>query len=768
MALCCCAAGADTFGMVDEGQPRRAVPPAIVTVDSYGRLIRVDDAGTALLGAPEEDLLAIDAKLVLRIPDGTLVPPAEHPATVAIRTGRAVPSAVYALERLYQRWAWVRVSAVPANGGADVELVDLSDDEALVAALERARRLESVLHQIDDYVYVWEYFPDGTSRPVAESIPSRTFFAISEDAEALADEDLWRLRVHPDDRHLYDAVTTAQSEGRGGTGEYRLTHEDGTVVHVFDRWHGFTRRDGVAVVQGVISDVTTMREAEAAERASEERFQVLADSAPVGIYVADADGRLLYANDRWHEIYGLPGEDALGEAWVDAVHPDDRELAFETWRTAVEQATTFDATFRLWQPGGEERWISSRGSPLRDVTGVLTGFVGTDDDVTARVRATQELERLSQTDALTGLANRRRINDRIEAAVEQARAKGGTPAVLMLDVDHFKEVNDVYGHQAGDVVLEATAARISAALRAGEEAGRWGGEEFIVLVPEVRDPAALTAAADRIRAAVSATPISAAGAPLTIQASAGAALLTATVESASVLVDRADRALYAAKRRGRNRTVRYDQVSMSDLASEEAPVLRIARGLALAATIREGMPELHFEQVAELAVQIAQTLDLPDGLIMRCRLGGLLHDIGKLAIPDRILAKRGPLDDEEWAIMRGHAEIGAQIIARVGGLDAAVEAVRHHHERYDGTGYPEQLEGDAIPIEARIVAAADAFSAITSDRAYARGRDFEHALEEIERSAGSHLDPTVAFAVRRAIEARRAIDAERLAQHDAA
>ena len=754
--------------MADQGQPRRAVPPAIITVDTYGRMIRVDDAGVALLGAPEQDLAAADATIVLRLPDGTPVPPDDHPAMVAIRTGRPVPPAVYALERLYERWAWVRVSAAPAPSGADVELIDLSDDEALIAALERARRLESVLHQIDDYVYVWEYLPDGSSRPIAESIPSRKFFGIEDEPGGLADEDLWRLRVHPDDRHLYDAVTTAQAEGRGGTGEYRLAHEDGTIVHVFDRWHGFMRRDSVAIVQGVISDVTTMRVAEAAERASEERFRVLAEAAPVGIYIADAEGKVAYANDRWHEIYALDGQEAVDDGWIEALHPDDRDAALEDWRAAVASGTTFHATFRLWRPGQEERWIASRGSPLRDADGVITGYVGTDDDVTERVRATQELERLSQTDALTGLANRRRINERIETAVAQARANGGTPGVLMLDVDHFKEVNDVYGHQAGDVVLEATATRIAGALRAGEEAGRWGGEEFIVLLPEAGDPVALTAAADRIRAAVSESPISAAGAPLTIQASAGAALLTPTVESASVLVDRADRALYAAKRRGRNRTVRYDQVSMSDLASEEAPVLRIARGLALAATIREGMPELHFEQVAELAVQIGQTLGLPDGLLMRCRLGGLLHDVGKLAIPDRILAKRGPLDDDEWAIMRGHAEIGAQIIARVGGLDAAIDAVRHHHERYDGTGYPERLEGDEIPIEARIVAAADAFSAITSDRAYARGRDHDLALEEIERSAGSHLDPTVAFAVRRAIEARRASDAERLARHEAA
>ena len=400
----------------------------------------------------------------------------------------------------------------------------------------------------------------------------------------------------------------------------------------------------------------------------------------------------------------------------------------------------------------------------------MTGYVGTDDDVTDRVRATQELERLSQTDPLTGLANRRRINERITAAVDAARQASATatPGVILLDVDHFKEINDVYGHHAGDAVLAETAQRIAAALTPEDEAGRWGGEEFIVLVPAVSDIAMLKATADRIRDSISAAPISAAGAPVTIRSSAGVAVTGTRFESGSALVDGADLALYAAKRRGRDQTVRFDDVRSSDVASDEAPVLRIARGLALAATIREGMPELHFEQVADLSVQIAETLGLPEGLVMRCRLGGLLHDVGKLAIPDRILAKRGPLDDDEWTIMRGHAEIGAQIISRVGGLDAAIDAVRHHHERYDGTGYPERLEGDGIPIEARIVAAADAYSAITSDRTYARGRDQAQALEELERSAGTHLDPVVAYAVRTTLEAQRASAAVRLARHDAA
>ncbi len=336
------------------GGPRVA-QLATVTVDADQRLIRVDAVAAALLGASADELIAAGATLGLRLPDGTPVPSDSHPAVIAIATGATVEESVYALERPNDAWTWVRLTAVPVADGAEVQIVDLSGDRALVAALERARRLESVLHQIDDYVYVWEYHPDGASWPIAESIPSRRFFRLGA-SDGTSDEDLWRQRVHPDDRHLYDAVTDAQAEGRGGTGEYRLQHEDGSIVHVFDRWHGITRRDGVAVVEGVISDVTTMRAAEAAGRASEERFRVLAAAAPVGIYIADADGNVVYANDRWQQIYGLEGDEFLDDHWADAVHPEDRVEALAGWhrRDPQRQAVRVDAAAA---PSGRARGV---------------------------------------------------------------------------------------------------------------------------------------------------------------------------------------------------------------------------------------------------------------------------------------------------------------------------------------------------------------------------------------------------------------------------
>ena len=161
------------------------------------------------------------------------------------------------------------------------------------------------------------------------------------------------------------------------------------------------------------------------------------------------------------------------------------------------------------------------------------------------------------------------------------------------------------------------------------------------------------------------------------------------------------------------------------------------------------MPELHCEQVAELAAPIAERLGARRAtLMLRCRLGGWLHDVGKVAIPDRILAKAGTLDEDEWALMQRHAVIGEQMVApHRRPRPRPRPAVRHHHERFDGSGYPDGLAGDQIPLEARIVAAVDAYSAITDDRVYGHGRSREDAIEEMRRCAGSHFDPDVVQAL---------------------
>jgi putative nucleotidyltransferase with HDIG domain len=270
------------------------------------------------------------------------------------------------------------------------------------------------------------------------------------------------------------------------------------------------------------------------------------------------------------------------------------------------------------------------------------------------------------------------------------------------------------------------------------------------------DDAPLLRISESIRSTVARTPIDVGdGTILSVTISIGAARAVGELALPEAVTHAADRALYSAKRRGRNQTRLFASLTRDDLIAEEPEAIRIAQGLALAASVREAIPPLHCDQVAELAGAVATELGLSSDVSLLCRLGGWLHDVGKVAIPDTIVHKAGSLDEPERRVLHRHAEIGEQIIARIPVLREAAKAVRHHHERYDGSGYPDGLAGDAIPIEARIVAVADAYSAITSGRPYQPALEQDAALERLRESAGHSLDPGVVAALGAVVRRRR-------------
>jgi diguanylate cyclase (GGDEF)-like protein/putative nucleotidyltransferase with HDIG domain/PAS domain S-box-containing protein len=462
--------------------------------------------------------------------------------------------------------------------------------------------------------------------------------------------------------------------------------------------------------------------------------EVLPDGGRRALFVGPGRERLLG---------GVPDDGDWGRAWIEAVHPDDRALYAEHTQRYLRGEMS-EVLCRLVGLDGVTRWIRGGGSPRREGDRLIVeGIVR---DATAEVVAAQRLEGASRTDSLTGICNRRHFVEQFDAELTRSRELDLTPGLLLVDVDHFKIVNDSFGHLAGDSVLASVATRLAEALRAEDLVARWGGEEFMVLAPALDGTRELREIAERLRAAVASEPVRHGSRALNVTVSLGGVLVDPQC-SADVLVDRADRAMYSAKRRGRDCARLYTELTDEDLAMEEPEAIRIAQALSLTASAREGMPELHCEQVAQLAGALARVLRLPPDLVLRCRLGGWLHDIGKVAIPDRILTKPGPLDPGEWQIMRSHAEIGEGIINRIGAVSIAAGAVRWHHERIDGRGYPDGLAGDEIPIEARVVAVSDAYSAITSDRVYARGRSEREALADLTRTAGEHHDPAVVDAL---------------------
>jgi diguanylate cyclase (GGDEF)-like protein len=487
-----------------------------------------------------------------------------------------------------------------------------------------------------------------------------------------------------------------------------------------------------------------------------------------------------WESPNWWRPLGRRVEGSREDAWRAAVHADDR-ARFLALRDRAERGEATDEEFRIVGSDGGIRWLRIRESPRVGADGTIT-VDGVSSDITESKHREAELEDAltyaaeafsamdearaqaelqSRTDALTGVANRRHLAEELEAALADLAPTAGATGLVLLDIDRFKQVNDTLGHQAGDAVLVAVAARIGAVAAASGTVARWGGEEFAVLVRDAPDDRALRALAEAIRLSLASEPMVLATGARTVTASVGVARAVAGTRPDELVRD-ADAALYAAKRRGRNTVRLASELTDRDLLEEAPESIAIASAMALAASVREGMPMLHCQQVADLSAEVAIALGLPAPAVLQARLAGWLHDVGKVAIPDAILAKPGPLTEEEWVVMRSHTAIGEQLVLQVPGLLGAGAAVRHHHERLDGTGYPDALAGAAIPLEARIVAAVDAYSAITSDRVYAHGRERDEALAELRRSAGTHLDPVVVEALIGVLAARDAAFRNRL------
>jgi diguanylate cyclase (GGDEF)-like protein len=367
----------------------------------------------------------------------------------------------------------------------------------------------------------------------------------------------------------------------------------------------------------------------------------------------------------------------------------------------------------------------------------------------ANADARARLASQAATDPLTGLANHRSFHERLEQEVARARAEHGELALVVFDLDRFKDVNDALGHQAGDDVLAEAARRLAGEARFGELVARIGGEEFAWILPG-SDGINAWRAAERARRAVAARPFPAGVGTLT--ASAGVADLT-QADDAATLLRLADGALYWAKANGRNVTLRYSpEVVLVLSAAERAERLARSQGvtalraLARAVDAKDPSTARHAERVAAIAVRLASELGWPSERLMLLEEVALLHDVGKIGVPDALLFKPDRLTPGELAEIEVHATLGAEIVSDVLTTEQ-VAWVRGHHERWDGAGYPDRLAGTEIPEGACILAVADAWDAMTSIRVYGTPRSPDEALDEVRDCSGGQFAPAVAAAL---------------------
>lgn len=356
--------------------------------------------------------------------------------------------------------------------------------------------------------------------------------------------------------------------------------------------------------------------------------------------------------------------------------------------------------------------------------------------------AQQQLARMADLDGLTDLLNHRAIHRKLG---EHLDGSGDGPlAVLLLDMDNFKQYNDTYGHPAGDQILRLVAASASSCLPDGASLGRCGGDEFMAVLPGcTMEQAARVAAA--IREAVSATPfVNPEGTALPLRLCCGIADTVETGRSPATLVAAADAALYESKRQGGDTVTLHfscEDDSREDLGRTAYTVLE---GLVTAIDHKDHYTKAHSEHMTSFALMLADAIGCSKETTDVVRVAGLLHDVGKIGVPDSILRKPGRLSAEEYEVMKNHVTISAAIIHGLPRLADILDAVANHHERWDGHGYPNGLAGDQIPLLGRMMAIADAFSAMTLDRPYRAGIPVAEALNVVEAEAGKQFDPTLA------------------------
>ncbi|HLA18215.1 MAG TPA: diguanylate cyclase [Dehalococcoidia bacterium] len=379
---------------------------------------------------------------------------------------------------------------------------------------------------------------------------------------------------------------------------------------------------------------------------------------------------------------------------------------------------------------GPEPWGPERWELLGPLTTELTNAL-------RRARHYEEVQERADVDFVTGLFNHRFMQAYLHKLVGAGASRGRKFAVLLMDVNDFKRFNDTYGHSVGDRVLQVVANQLRLMTDGEGMVGRFGGDEFIVVLPghgQQEAGAFAQAFQDWLTNYAFKTPL---GGAVPIVVSTGLAVFPDDGEQRQELLASADARLYQCKRsavNGRNR-------SGHAKPQPGLGVFGFLDSLVTSIDSRDHYTRAHCESTAEYAVALAQEIGLSPSAQRTLRLASLLHDVGKICIPDHILHKRGALTTDEFEVIKHHVSIAEDLIVDVPDAEEVRMIARHHHERFDGSGYPDGLRGEEIPFLARILALADAFSAITLNRPYRRGLARDEAYAELQRVAGAQLDP---------------------------
>ena len=545
--------------------------------------------------------------------------------------------------------------------------------------------------------------------------------------------------------------------------ESQIRRADGSTAWISETVHSVQDALGeLTCWEGTVEDVTARKRTEADRAHLGNYLRLLLESSGEGIYGVDAQGNCTFINMAGAHMLGYQPGDVLGRSMHALIHhshtdstlyPEERSYLYQSIQTGQRFRVDDEV---LWRKDGNSFAAEYTTSPLIE-GGRTAGAVVTFVDITARKAMEAEQKRLltealerADHDPLTGLLNHRAFHKRLQEEADRAQRAGTDLAVVLLDIDNFKFFNDVYGHKVGDEVLCLVADTLRAGSRSYDVLARFGGDEFALLMPCQGEETASSLAQQlnqRLSGASYRLPDFDVRIPLGL--SVGVAVFPTETPTRIEALEVADERLRRAKTGGDEDG--YAERVRSTLTSEREG-FSMLDALVTAVDNKDRYTRRHSEDVMRYSIQIAQQMGLDDATQRLVEIAALVHDVGKIGVPDSILRKPGQLTDEEFAAVRQHPIMGAVIAEAVPGFEETLEAVRHHHERWDGKGYPSELAGENIPFLARLMAVADSYSAMTTDRPYRKGMERAKALGILEQGAGVQWDPACVAAFLRAQE----------------
>jgi diguanylate cyclase (GGDEF)-like protein/PAS domain S-box-containing protein len=654
-----------------------------------------------------------------------------------------------------QHWFCLRVTRLVDNGQLRIITAheDITQRKLAITESEAKSR---------DILTAWESMTDAvviTDKKWSVNHVNANYCKITgKSRQDLIGMDIWS--THPDT--IYDSIGYRECN-RAMRDQVTVSYEEYyEPLRMWFEVHAYPSEVGLAIY---IRDISTRKHAEEKLQKSQERLLFALNAGQLGMFDRNIDsGSFNDVTGICKSHYGVSEDVAMTfKDVIAAIHPDDRALVKDAVEDAIKNRHDYLCEYRTIWPDGSVHWLLANGKGMYTESGQPIANIGLTQDISERRSIEQEKQNLlveaqerADKDPLTGLLNHRAFHNRLKAELARSNRDGSAGAVILLDLDNFKFFNDSYSHSAGDEVLRVVADRLAQTCRPYDILSRYGGDEFALILSNV---GSITASEIEARLLseiqhIYFTPPEGNDIPITI--SVGAALFSSDITSRHEVLKKATERVQWCKTGGE---VETQAENIRSAVSERIKGFSMLTALVVAVDNKDRYTRRHSEGVMAYSLMIAVELGVPNEVQQTIAVAALIHDVGKIGIPDSILRKPGRLTPEEFDAIKMHPSMGLIMVKAVPGLEDTHDVVQYHHERWDGGGYPSGIAGANIPMTARIVAVADAFSAMTTDRPYHKAKAFQEALVVLLDGAGSQWDADCVAAFNASICRRMALDA---------